>query len=249
VPSPADIQLLALDVDGVLGPATLRHFNTPAEFRLAQVDANMERRRWLPRSLPQDRLEIDTGAATGALYRGGRIVHAFRVIPGSVKDPTPIFASSLNTIVLNPPWNVPDRIAREEILPKAARDPGYLARNGYVRIGGRLQQPPGPKAALGLVKFDLVSPFGVYLHDTPGRDAFRRWPTRPSGTGPVSSGLVMLHFLAGMAGRQRGKWIAPPAGRCGSYPRPGFELQRSSSGPFQWHRRVLYRNLLRQKKD
>ena len=163
-----------LDVDGVLGPATLRHLNTPAEFRLAQVDANMERRRWMPRSLPEDRLEIDTGAATGALYRGGRIVHAFRVIPGSVKDPTPIFASRLNAIVLNPPWNVPDRIAREEILPKAARDPGYLARNDYVRIGGRLQQQPGPKAALGLVKFDLVSPFGVYLHDTPGREAFRR---------------------------------------------------------------------------
>jgi murein L,D-transpeptidase YcbB/YkuD len=163
-----------LEVDGVLGPATLRHLNTPAEFRLAQVDANMERRRWMPRSLPEDRLEIDTGAATGALYRGGRIVHAFRVIPGSVKDPTPIFASRLNAIVLNPPWNVPDRIAREEILPKAARDPGYLARNDYVRIGGRLQQQPGPKAALGLVKFDLVSPFGVYLHDTPGREAFRR---------------------------------------------------------------------------
>ena len=171
----SDYQLRnGLDVDGVLGPATLRHLNTPAEFRLAQVDANMERRRWMPRSLPEDRLEIDTGAATGALYRGGRIVHAFRVIPGSVKDPTPIFASRLNAIVLNPPWNVPDRIAREEILPKAARDPGYLARNDYVRIGGRLQQQPGPKAALGLVKFDLVSPFGVYLHDTPGREAFRR---------------------------------------------------------------------------
>jgi len=199
----SDYQLRSgLDVDGVLGPATLRHFNTPAEFRLAQVDANMERRRWLPRSLPQDRLEIDTGAATGALYRGGRIVHAFRVIPGSVKDPTPIFASSLNTIVLNPPWNVPDRIAREEILPKAARDPGYLARNGYVRIGGRLQQPPGPKAALGLVKFDLVSPFGVYLHDTPGRDAFRRRERHLShGCMRVESPQVLADLLLAPQGR------------------------------------------------
>ena len=191
-----------LDVDGVLGPATLRHLNTPAEFRLAQVDANMERRRWMPRSLPEDRLEIDTGAATGALSRGGRIVHAFRVIPGSVKDPTPIFASRLNAIVLNPPWNVPDRIAREEILPKAARDPGYLARNDYVRIGGRLQQQPGPKAALGLVKFDLVSPFGVYLHDTPGREAFRRRERHLShGCMRVESPQVLADLLLAPQGR------------------------------------------------
>ncbi len=191
-----------LDVDGVLGPATLRHLNTPAEFRLAQVDANMERRRWMPRSLPEDRLEVDTGAATGALYRGGRIVHAFRVIPGSVKDPTPIFASRLNAIVLNPPWNVPDRIAREEILPKAARDPGYLARNDYVRIGGRLQQQPGPKAALGLVKFDLVSPFGVYLHDTPVREAFRRRERHLShGCMRVESPQVLADLLLAPQGR------------------------------------------------
>ena len=199
----SDYQLRnGLDVDGVLGPATLRHLNAPAEFRLAQVDANMERRRWMPRSLPEDRLEIDTGAATGALYRGGRIVHAFRVIPGSVKDPTPIFASRLNAIVLNPPWNVPDRIAREEILPKAARDPGYLARNDYVRIGGRLQQQPGPKAALGLVKFDLVSPFGVYLHDTPGREAFRRRERHLShGCMRVESPQVLADLLLAPQGR------------------------------------------------
>lgn len=199
----ADYQLRNdLDVDGVLGPATLRHLNTPAEFRLAQVDANMERRRWMPRSLPEDRLEIDTGAATGAIYRGGRIVHAFRVIPGSVKDPTPIFASRLNAIVLNPPWNVPDRIAREEILPKAARDPGYLARNDYVRIGGRLQQQPGPKAALGLVKFDLVSPFGVYLHDTPVREAFRRRERHLShGCMRVESPQVLADLLLAPQGR------------------------------------------------
>lgn len=191
-----------LEVDGVLGPATLRHLNTPAAFRLAQVDANMERRRWMPRSLPEDRLEIDTGAATGALYRGGRVVHAFRVIPGAVKDPTPIFASRLNAIVLNPPWNVPDRIAREEILPKAARDPGYLARNDFVRLEGRLQQKPGPKAALGVVKFDLVSPFGVYLHDTPGRDAFRRRERHLShGCIRVESPLVLADLLLSAQGR------------------------------------------------
>ena len=191
-----------LEDDGVLGPATLARLNVPAAVRLGQVDANMERWRWLPRSLPADRLEIDTGGAVGALYRQGRVVHAFRVIPGAVRDPTPIFQSRIHSVVLNPPWNVPDRIAREELFPKAARDPGYLARNDFVRIGGRLQQQPGPKSALGLVKFDLNSPFGVYLHDTPGRDAFRRSERHLShGCMRVENPLVLADLLLGPQGR------------------------------------------------
>ena len=161
-----------LEPDGVLGPATLARLNIPADARLARIDANLERWRWLPRAVPADRLEIDTGRAKGALYRDGRRVRTFRVIVGAVRAPTPLFLSEINGVVLNPPWNVPDRIAREEILPKAALDPGYLERNGFVQLDGRLQQAPGPRSALGLVKFDLVSPFGVFLHDTPGREAF-----------------------------------------------------------------------------
>lgn len=191
-----------LDPDGVLGPASLRRMNIPATDRLAQVESNLERWRWLPRPLPADRLEIDTGGAVGALYRDGRPVHAFRVIAGAVRDPTPLFLSAINGVVLNPPWNVPDRIAREEILPKAARDPGYLARNRFVRIDGRLQQAPGPNSALGLVKFDLVSPFGVYLHDTPGRDAFRLAGRHLShGCMRVERPLVLADLLLETQGR------------------------------------------------
>src|SRR5690606_8341544 len=68
----------------------------------------------------------------------------------------------------------PASIARNEILPRAARDPGYLARNHFAVVDGRLQQRPGPDNALGRLKFDLPSPYGVYLHDTPGRSAFQQ---------------------------------------------------------------------------
>ena len=88
--------------------------------------------------------------------------------------PAPIFASQIETVVFNPPWNVPASIANGEILPRAARDPGYLARNNFTYRDGRLQQQPGPTNSLGQVKFDMPSPFGVYLHDTPGRAAFAR---------------------------------------------------------------------------
>jgi len=139
-----------------------------------QIDANLERWRWLPHDLPDDRLELDTGAAEATLYVAGRPALQMRAIVGDPSHKTPMFASRVDAVVFNPPWNVPDSIARKEILPKAARDPGYLSRNGFVRTTQGLQQRPGPGNALGQVKFDLRSPFGVYLHDTPGRASFAR---------------------------------------------------------------------------
>jgi murein L,D-transpeptidase YcbB/YkuD len=198
-----------LEADGIVGPATRARLAEPAATRLARIEANLERWRWLPRPLPRDRLEIDTGGAVGALFRDGRRVRTFRVIVGAVRDPTPLFLSAINGVVLNPPWNVPDRIAREEILPKAALDPGYLERNGFVQLDGRLQQAPGPRSALGLVKFDLVSPFGVFLHDTPGREAFRLRERHLShGCMRVEHPLALADLLLAPQGRGGGRMMA-----------------------------------------
>lgn len=166
--------LRGLDVDGVVGPATYRALNVSAQARLDQIDANLERWRWLPRPLPANRIEADVGAARAALFVDGVRVLDMRIIVGAPSTKTPMFASRIETVVLNPPWNVPTSIAQGEILPRAARDPGYLARNNFTYRDGRLQQQPGPTNSLGQVKFDMPSPFGVYLHDTPGRAAFAR---------------------------------------------------------------------------
>ena len=198
-----------LEADGIVGPATRARLAEPAATRLARIEANLERWRWLPRPLPPDRVEIDTAGAVGALYRDGRRVRTFRVIVGAVRDPTPLFLSEINGVVLNPPWNVPDRIAREEILPKAALDPGYLERNDFVQLDGRLQQAPGPRSALGLVKFDLVSPFGVFLHDTPGREAFRLRERHLShGCMRVEHPLALADLLLTPQGRGGGRLTA-----------------------------------------
>lgn len=162
----------ALGVDGVLGPATRAALNVTASDRLAQIDANLERWRWMPRSPPPDRVEVDTGAQEATLYQGGAPVLRMRAIVGSPKHPTPMFASRVDAVVVNPPWNVPSSIATNELLPTEARRPGFLAGMGIRWVNGHLQQRPGPSNSLGLIKFDVTSPFGVYLHDTPAKGLF-----------------------------------------------------------------------------
>jgi len=162
----------ALDVDGVVGPATRRALDVPAAERLAQVDANLERWRWMPAALPADRVEVDTGAQEAVLYRGGAPVLRMRAIVGAPKHPTPMFATRIEAVVFNPPWNVPASIARNELLPAEARRPGLLASMGIRWTDGHLQQRPGPNNSLGQVKFDIPNRFGVYLHDTPGKGLF-----------------------------------------------------------------------------
>lgn len=164
----------SLDGDGVLGPQTRLALNVSAGDRLDQIDANIERWRWLPHVLPAERVEVDTGGAEATLFRGGAPILQMKAVVGDRKHDTPMFASEIRSIVFNPPWNVPTSIAQAEILPKATRDPGYLARNHFSWVDGHLQQRPGPGSALGVVKFDLPSPFGVYLHDTPAKSGFAR---------------------------------------------------------------------------
>ena len=168
-----------LGPDGIVGPPTLAALNAPKGQRVLQIEANMERWRWLPRELPQTRIQVNIAAAVLAIYRDGKPVMAMKAVAGRPADSTPMLASQIQSIVLNPPWHVPESIAKKELFPKAARDKGYLARNQYeVRKGDdgvvRLVQKAGPKSALGRFKFDFPNTFGVYLHDTPAQSGFAR---------------------------------------------------------------------------
>ena len=173
-----------LPATGLLDAATVEQMNVPAESRAAQIRANLERLRWLPREEPATRIDVNTAAQVTDYYVDGRLVlHMLSASGRPGGDETPMLASAVDGIVLNPPWNVPDTIAQEEILPKGE---AYLQRMGFAMKDGRLVQQPGPEAALGLVKFDFDNPYAVYLHDTPAKAAFA------SHQRAVSHGCVRL---------------------------------------------------------
>jgi murein L,D-transpeptidase YcbB/YkuD len=103
-----------------------------------------------------------------------------RVVVGAPKHNTPMMTAEVQAVTFNPPWNVPHSIVKNEIAPKLARDPGYLARESLKVVGKHgdglpmLQQAAGPKSALGRVKFESPNEFAVFLHDTPSRGGFSR---------------------------------------------------------------------------
>lgn len=163
-----------LKADGVLTPQTTAELNVSAEDRLASIDANLERERWLPRELPADRIEVDTGEPRATLIEAGAPVLTMRAIVGQPTKRTPTFVSQVVAVEFNPPWIVPPDIAAKELYPKQRRSPGYFARNDFYVSGGQLIQRAGPKSSLGYVKFDIPDAFDVYLHDTPARTLFAR---------------------------------------------------------------------------
>jgi murein L,D-transpeptidase YcbB/YkuD len=155
--------------DGRIGAATQRSLGASAEDRARQIALNLERRRWLKRSLSPERIEVNTAAAIMVYWKDGRPVHSNRVVVGTPENQTPSLEKPFASVVANPPWYVPAGIARREILP---RGPAYLAANNMYISNGSVIQRAGPTAALGYVKFELRDSYAIFLHDTPGKAAF-----------------------------------------------------------------------------
>jgi len=168
----------SIAVDSVLGGETLEALNVPAEYRTAQIAANLERYRWLPRSLGSRYVLVNVPAFTLTAYDDEQAPLEMKVIVGKDYEnrATPVFSDSMEYVIFRPYWNVPPTIAANEVFPKEAAHPGYLASQDmeiYNDHGRRaVRQRPGPTNALGLVKFMFPNDFNIYLHDTPQRDLF-----------------------------------------------------------------------------
>ena len=184
-----------LYVDGVVGPRTRAAINGGDEGDpVADVIANMERWRWMPRDMGSYYVNVNVPEFKVRLMRDGQVHHETRVIVGKRSNQTPIFSDEMEYLIVNPYWNVPRSIASKEMLPKIQQDPwSFFAETGYEVLsrgrridpmtvdwwsGGhrsvRIRQPPGRRNALGRIKFMFPNRHSVYLHDTPTKSLFNR---------------------------------------------------------------------------
>ena len=165
----------AINVDSALGKETIESMNLPADYRLGEIAANMERFRWLPRSFGSRYIFVNVPAFRLEAYDAGKKTLEMKVIVGQEYEDraTPVFADSMETVVFRPYWNVTPDIARKEIFPKGQAYWESQNMETY-REGGalRIRQRPGPDNALGFVKFLFPNDYNIYLHDTPNRELF-----------------------------------------------------------------------------
>jgi len=167
-------------VDSMLGKETVDALNQSAPYRAAQIAANLERLRWLPRNFGSRYIYVNVPAFRLDAYDKGEKALSMKVIVGEDFEDkaTPVFSDVMETVVFRPYWNVTPDIAAKEIFPKIQSNPGYLASNDYelYQEGGatRVRQRPGDKNALGFVKFLFPNDFNIYLHDTPNHELFEK---------------------------------------------------------------------------
>lgn len=185
-----------LESDGVVGQKTLAELNVPVEARIAQIRANLERARWMLHDLPDTYVMADIAGFTVRLYRDDRVAWETRAVVGKQQRMSPLFRSTLTYLDLNPTWTVPPTVLEEDLLPELRRNPQHLAEKGmqvidyqgnpvdadsidWRRYTGHsfpwlIRQQPGPKNALGRIKFMFPNRHSVYLHDTPSKALFAR---------------------------------------------------------------------------
>lgn len=161
--------------DSALGSETLAALNVPVEQRVAQIAANLERYRWLPRTLGDKYIYVNVPAFKLEGYEGGKKTIDMKVIVGQEFEgrTTPVFSDKMEYVVFRPYWNVTPTIAEKELFPQFASTGMPADYETYTENGAlRIRQKPGEKNALGLVKFLFPNSYNIYLHDTPNDKLF-----------------------------------------------------------------------------
>lgn len=181
-----------LEARGVIGKQTIMALNVPPADRARQIMLNMERWRWMPEDLGNHHFMVNLAAFELQEVVDEDILDRMEVVVGAVATQTPEFSDEMEYVEINPTWTVPYSIASREMLPKLKRSPSAYASDFEVFMNGKLtswgavnwnaygpgnfpftfRQKPGPKNALGKVKFILPNPYNIYLHDTPSKDKF-----------------------------------------------------------------------------
>ncbi|QIA62981.1 L,D-transpeptidase family protein [Vibrio astriarenae] len=186
-----------LKQDGVIGPKTTKWFNVSPRYRMTKLALNVERSRlWNQGNTTQ--VTVNVPSFEMSYSHSGEQVFESKVVVGKLRRPTPVMQTNMQSVVLNPTWNIPWKIMVEDIIPKVKRDPTYLQRQGIDIIESwtskrivpadsidwavinprafpyRMRQQSGYKNALGLYKFNTPNARAIYLHDTPSKSLFNQ---------------------------------------------------------------------------
>jgi len=186
---------------GKINNATRKKLNLSVNWKINKILLNLDRIKRLPDQAEDRYIMVNIPEFRLFYKENGANALTMRVIVGDKTHHTPIFSNKVSYIVLNPYWLIPDSIVRKEMIPGILKNPNYLTQRGYevrknyafkrppldtskidwakvLRNGQtkkyKFMQPPGPRNALGKIKFKFPNRFAVYLHDTPTKKLFKK---------------------------------------------------------------------------
>jgi murein L,D-transpeptidase YcbB/YkuD len=188
-----------IKASGELDDKTLQSLNVSVEDRILQVRLNMERWRWLPRTLGRRYLAVNMTGFELAIINDGHEELSMPVIIGKKYRETPALSGVISYFEYNPYWTISKRVMWEKFIPGQIRDASYLDRRSIRVYKGWaeaeevdpktidwtsldpennspywMRQDPGPGNALGNLKFIFSNPYQIYLHGTPDKHLFNR---------------------------------------------------------------------------
>ena len=190
---------------GIVSKKTREALDVQPEQLISAIELNLERWRWMSRDLGEPHVLVNAPAFSLRVVERGKTVLRSKIIVGKRFRRTPVFSGAIESVVINPSWHVPRRIALADKLPLIKKDPGYLRRNHYTLLEDgevvdpktvdwnaiskksfpyRLRQSPGKHNALGRIKFNIENDFNVYLHDTNEPELFAK-PNRTFSSGCI----------------------------------------------------------------
>ena len=186
---------------GSINKYTRSKLNISVNWKIEKLLLNIDRIKRLPDQAEDRYIMVNIPDFRLYYKEDGREKLSMRVVVGDKEHHTPIFSNKISYIVLNPYWLIPDSIVKKEMIPNILKNPSYLEQRGYevrrsynlnkptintknvnwarvLRNGQtkryKFMQPPGPRNALGKIKFKFPNQFAVYLHDTPAKKYFKK---------------------------------------------------------------------------
>lgn len=213
--------IMSLDTTGIADVATMKELLIPLSTRVKQLKESLNSIRWANRlketriilvNIPAARLQI--------MQRDGSADVDMKVILGKTTWQTPSFAAYIYGITTYPYWIVPKSIAVKEILPRVKRNIAWLDASNIQVINGSGQiiparsvawgnlsayyfpytfrQSTGCDNSLGVMMFNMNSPYGIYLHDTNAKELFNnRHRFLSHGCVRVEKAMLLAETLAG----------------------------------------------------
>ncbi|MDQ7085089.1 MAG: L,D-transpeptidase family protein [Sulfurovum sp.] len=208
-----------LKVTGTIDKTVTYYLNQPVSKNIQAIITNLDKTKLYPSAFETEHIEVNIPDFYLRYFLNGQKLRKMGIVVGRIDRPTPIFSDTIEYMVLNPTWTIPNNLIKRDLIHVLRDNPNYLIENNIHAFRGkkeiqirpemlnpyehnnkvvpyRFVQYPGETNALGRVKFMFPNKYAVYLHDTDNKSLHqRRYKVYSSGCVRVENPFDLVNIL------------------------------------------------------